>query len=452
MVEVELVRTARPLRPSPYYLIAGFAVVIALGTVLLMLPIATRAGDSPGLTTALFTATSAVCVTGLVVVDTHDFWSPFGQVVIISLIQLGGLGFMTSATLLILILGGRLSMRQRLLAGETLGRLGVQRVGQLIRRIILTTLAIEAIGVLLMLLALATADRSLTPYHLWRAFFLTISAFNNAGFDIEGGFSSISAYRGNIPVLAVTGALVVLGGTGFAVWSDVVRRRYWQRFTLDTKLVLLTSVALWIAGTLVIMVLESRRGGVLVGATLQVQVADALWMSVVARTAGFAIVDFSAVDSATLFFIAGLMFIGGASASTAGGIKLTTFSTLFFAILASLRGEEHVNVFGREISWHQVNRALAIALLSVAGVFVLAFALSATTDLRFDGLLFESVSALGTVGLSTGATPDFNVPGRLMLVLGMFIGRLGPLTIGLALAGRLRSTRLRYAEETISIG
>ncbi|MDA0364706.1 MAG: Trk family potassium uptake protein [Chloroflexi bacterium] len=449
---MQAVRAARPVRASSYYLLGGFAILITVGTLLLWLPVSARSEEGASFTTALFTATSAVCVTGLVVVDTHDFWSPFGQVVILLLIQLGGLGFMASATLLILIFGGRLSMRQRLLASETLGRLGVERVGQLIRRIILTTLAIEAVGVALLLAALSFADHALTPYHVWRALFLTVSAFNNAGFDIEGGFRSISAYRGNIPMLAVTGTLVVLGGTGFAVWSDVVRRRNWRRFTLDTKLVIVTSLALWIAGAIVIMTLESQRSGVLVGATLRVQIADALWMSVVARTAGFAIVDFSAVDSATLFFTAGLMFIGGASASTAGGIKLTTFSSLFFAILASLRGEEHVNVFGREISWHQVNRALAIALLSVAGVFALSFALSVSTDNPFDGVLFESVSALGTVGLSTGGTPDFGPVGRILLILGMFIGRLGPLTIGLALAGRLRATRVRYAEETISIG
>lgn len=452
VVDVREIKVARPTRASPLYLIAGFAVLIAIGTALLLLPIATRSGDSAGLTTALFTSTSAVCVTGLVVADTHDYWSPFGQAVILLLIQLGGLGFMASATLLILLFGGRLSLRQRLLARDTLGRLGVERVGQLIRRIIVTTLAIELVGSALMVLALVLADRSFTPQHIWRGVFIAISAFNNAGFDLEGGYRSLAAYRANSLLLAVTGSLVILGGTGFAVWSDIVRHRTWRRLALDTKLVLVTSVALWGLGALVIIGLESRPGGLFNGIAPHVRALDALWMSVVARTAGFSVFDLSFMSGSTLFFMAALMFIGGASASTAGGIKLTTFSSLFFAILASLRGDEHVTVFGREISWRQINRALAIALLSVAAVFVLAFSVSLTIHEPFERMLFESVSALATVGLSTGVTPDLDDLARLMLVIGMFVGRLGPLTIGLALAGRVRATRVRYAEEQISIG
>ena len=451
-MQVREARIARPVRASPLYLIAGFAVLIAAGTLLLMLPIASDAPGSPTITTALFTATSAVCVTGLIVGDTHELWSLFGEAVILVLIQLGGLGFMASATFFVLLVGGRLSLRQRLLAQETLGRLGVERVGQLMVRIIVATIAIELVGALLLAVALTLSDGTLGGRQLWRALFIAISAFNNAGFDIEGGSRSLAAYRGNVPVLAITSALVVLGGTGFAVWSDVVRRRVWRRFALDTKLVLLTSAVLWVAGALVILVIESRSGGALDGFGPGTRVTDAIAMSVFARTAGFSVLDFGLVANATLFFLAGLMFIGGAAASTAGGIKLTTFSTLFFAIVASLRGDEHVTVFQREISWRQINRALAIGLLSVAIVFTLSFGVAATTDLPFVDMLFESVSAFGTVGLSNGVTPQLDHVGRIILVAGMFVGRLGPLTIALALSARARRTRVRYPEETIGIG
>ncbi|MBM3139005.1 MAG: Trk family potassium uptake protein [Chloroflexi bacterium] len=452
VVEVRKLKVQRPARANPLYLVAGFAALIAAGTVLLALPFATESGDRASLTTALFTATSAVCVTGLVVVDTADYWSRFGEAVILVLIQLGGLGFMTSATVLILVFGGRLTLRQRLVVGETLGRLGVRRVGQLVRRIVIVTLTIEAVGAALTIAIFMVGESSASPAHAWRGLFTAVSAFNNAGFDLEGSFASLIGHGRNLPLLTVTGGLVVLGGTGFPVWSDVVRRRRWSTLSVDTKLVLLTSAALWSAGAAVIFFFEMRAGGELRSLDPITRVVDAIALSVYARTAGFTVVDVAGLSHATVFFLCGLMFIGGAAASTAGGIKLTTFSTLFFAIVTSLRGDEHVTVFQREISWRQVNRALAIALLSVAIVFVLVFSLTATSNRIFVELLFEAVSAFGTVGLSTGVTPALDEWGRLTLIAGMFIGRLGPLTIALALAGRARTTPLRYPEEVISIG
>jgi trk system potassium uptake protein TrkH len=452
VVEVRRLKVARQMPAGPVALILGFAVLILVGTALLMLPVATTARQGAQLTTALFTATSAVCVTGLVVVDTREYWSAFGEGVILALIQLGGLGFMTSATLLLVLMGRRLSLRQRLATADTLGRLGTEPVGRLIRHIVVATLAIEAAGAATLVGLFAATDRELTVHQLWRGVFTAVSAFNNAGFDVEGGLRSLGDLRGDAPVLLVTAGLVILGGTGFAVWSDVVLRRRWSAFSLDTKLVLLTSIVLWLVGTLVIFAIEMRPGATLDGQNPLIAMVDSFAMSVYARTAGFSVLDVGGLGNASLFVLAGLMFIGGAAASTAGGIKLTTFSTLFAAIVASLRGADHVTVFAREISWRQVNRALSIALLSVAVVFTIAFAASTTITRPFIDLLFESVSAFGTVGLSTGLTPHLTHAGRVVIATGMFIGRLGPLTIALALAGRYRPARFRFPEESISIG
>ena len=444
----------RPSPPSTLIIPMGFVALIALGTGLLLLPFATRSGDTTEFTTALFTATSAVCVTGLVVVDTYDYWSPFGQGVILGLIQLGGLGFMTSATLALIMFGRRLTLRQRLVTGETLGRLGVARVGHLIRRMVLATVAIEAVGavVLVGLFSLFADDAGLTLRNLWRGVFVAVSAFNNAGFDVEGDFVNLIPYQNNPAILLSVAALIAIGGTGYAVWSDILGRRRWSLLALDTKLVLVTYAGLYLVGTAGILALEFTPGGVLDGLGPQDALTQSFAMSVFPRTAGFTAVNLAEVRDATLFLIAGLMFIGGASASTAGGIKVTTFSTLFFAILASLRGEDHVRAFDRVIPDRQIYRSLSVALLSVAVVFLLTFGLSVTVRFAFIDLLFEAVSAFGTVGLSTGVTPELPDRARLLLSAGMFIGRLGPLTIALALAGRAAMLRYRYPEEDVSIG
>ena len=402
LVEVARPSIARPARPTVLYLVAGFAALIAVGTLLLLLPVATRSGDSPGLVTALFTATSAVCVTGLVVVDTNEFWSPFGQAVIMLLFQLGGLGFMTSSTLLLLMLRGRLSVRQRGLAAETMGRLGGGDIGVLVRRIVVVTLAIEAVGAALMVAIVSVTDGGFTARNAWRGIFTAVSAFNNAGFDLEGGFKSLTEFGGDPLLLGTVAVLVVLGATGFAVWADVVERRHWRTLALDTKIVLLTTALLSLLGAVVLLAVELRPGGIFDHVSPAKAVLQAVTESIYGRTAGFTVVDVGALRGELLLLFAALMFIGGASGSTAGGIKLTTFSTLFFAIVSSIKGDEHVTVFEREIPWRMVNQALAVALLSVAIAFTLVFALSLTTSGRFVDLLFEGVSAFATNGLTTG--------------------------------------------------
>lgn len=454
---------ARPGRPSILLLPLLFAALIAIGTLLLLLPFATRDGDSAGFVTSLFTATSAACVTGLVLFDTHEYWSPFGQGVIFLLFQLGGLGIMTSSTLLLLLLPGRLSIGRRMivrnahirggLAGETMGRLGAEDIGRLVRRIVAATLAIEAVGAVLLIALFSQSDGGFSARNAWRGTFTAVSALTNAGFDLEGGLDSLTRFGGNPLLLGTVAMLVLFGATGFAVWSDVLTRRRWHVLALDTKIVLMMTGLLTVLGAVVLLAVEIRPGGIFDGLSPGRVVLLSTIESIYARTAGFSVINVGLLRGELLFFIAGLMFIGGASGSTAGGIKVTTFSTLFFAIVASTRGQEHVTVFEREIPWQQVNQALSVALLSMAALFVLVFALSLTRSGDFDDVLFEAASALATNGLTTGITRELSDLGRLFTIAGMYIGRLGPLTVALVLAERVgRPTHFRYPEEPISIG
>jgi trk system potassium uptake protein len=452
VIEVKQPLAARPQRPDILYVVLGFVALILVGTILLMLPFATEERAGAGLLRALFTSTSAVCVTGLVVVDTRDYWSTYGELVILLLVQLGGLGFMTSSTLLLLFFGRRLSLAQRVMTDETTFRLGAETPAALVRRIVAMTLLVEAIGALLLVTFFSVRD-GFGRDTLWRGFFTAISAFNNAGFDIEGRYASLTLMQGHSEVLLTIAGLTLLGGLGYAVVWDVMRHGRWQGLMLNSKIVLLTYAILTFGGTVVVFVSQAIRGAQLADLSVPQALAASFAQSSYARTSGFSALDMSMVQPELLMVIAGLMFIGGASGSTAGGIKVTTFSSLYFAIMASLRGDDHVHVFGREIPWRQINRALAVALLSVAIVFASGFALHLTTDATTDFVLFEAVSAFGTVGLSAGVTPTLNAPGQLIVIVTMFVGRLGPLTVALALAARFGgSQRIRYPESHLSIG
>lgn len=453
VVEVERPPIRRPQRPSMLLLLVGFLVLIAVGTVLLWLPIASRAEGSVPLLTALFTATSAVCVTGLVVMDTYDNWTVFGQVVILVLIQLGGLGFMASSTLLLLILGRRVSVSQRVVTASLTGTLGARSVGDLLKRIILMTLAFEAAGTLVLIAMFSIHDGSLDGHTIWRGLFTAVSAFNNAGFDLEGGGRSLTHFAGAPHILLTVAGLTLAGSLGYAVLWDLRRTRRWRALTLNSKIVLSTFAALIVLGTGVVFIREAFGGGPLTPLVWPEALVASFAESTYARTSGFTAFNLGAAEPEVLLVLSGLMFIGGASGSTAGGIKVNTFTTLFATIIASVRGQAHVHLFEREIPWSQVNRALTVALLSVAIVFGLCFALMETNDGESIALIFEAASAFGTTGLSTGITGTLNSIGKVILIFGMFIGRVGPLTIALALSTRFSSgERIRYPEAEINIG
>lgn len=448
-------RVRRPPPPALSLLIL-FLVLVSVGTVLLMLPLATNDGSSTRFIDALFTATSAACVTGLVVLDTATHWSPFGQVVILLLIQAGGFGIMAGSTLLLLIfIGRRTTLRDRVLVQESLGGLQLGTVTSLVKRIAIFTLVCEAIGAVVLSVAFVSGPEAGPPgdpLGIWWGVFHSISAFNNAGFDLTGGFRSLIPFRDDWIVLLTIGVLLSLGGLGFAIVGDALGRRRWSRLTLETKLVLSTTAALLVGGAIVIGFTEWANPLTLGALPTDQRLLNALFESTTLRTAGFTALETSAFFEETLFVVMALMFIGGASGSTAGGIKVNTFSVLLIAIVSTVKGQPSAMAFGRRIQHAIVYRALAVALLAIGFVFVIGVGLTLTTEATFVQTLFEAVSAFGTVGASTGITPDLSDPARLITSFAMFVGRLGPLTLVLALAARARPIPYRPAVETVRIG
>jgi len=444
-------RRRRPISP-PIAIVVGFAGLIAAGTVLLSLPFATASGAWTSPVTALFTATSAVCVTGLVVVDTATHWSPFGQVVIYLLIQLGGFGIATSSTLLlVLAIGRRTGLRDRLLVAESTGLADLGSIVPLLRRIALFTIAAQAIGAAVLFVnRLAAGADPLSG--AWWSVFHAASALNNAGFDVTGDFRSLTGYAEDPVVLGTIGCLIVVGGLGYAILADVGAKRRWRRMALETKVVLASSLVLLVGGALFVGLAEWSNPATLGGLPPGSRVLNATFLSVTARTAGFNSVDTAVLLPHTLFLVMGLMFVGGASGSTAGGIKVNSVGVILVAVTSVARGSPSATAFGRRIPHEVVYRALAVATLGAVIVFGGTLAVEVTTDRELVSVLFEAVSAFGTVGLSMGITPELPDPALVVLTVVMFAGRLGPLTLVLALAARARPVASRPAVESLRIG
>lgn len=445
----------RPIINSPTTLIGGLTILIAIGTLLLMLPFASTTGEWSSPMDALFTATSAATVTGLVVVDTPTHWSYAGQAIIWLLILVGGLGWMTMAGFIYILLGQRITLPQRMAFREGLGDSRIGGILRAIRNLMITALALQlAGGVLLTVRFAGSLDVSL-PEAAWLGVFQAVSGFNNAGFTTLPDSQSLSAFREDLFTLGVMAFLIMLGGLSFAVMSELVRVRRFTRFSLDTKIIVVASVALWALGAFVVFGFEYNRPETLGSMPLGQKIVHSVFESITARAAGFSTINTGVLNSATIFFIMGLMFIGTASASAGGGIRLNTLGVLVATILSSIRGSDHVTAFGREVSPFQVHRAIAVVSLGLLLVFVVAFILTGTegAHLSFINLLFETFSAVGTVGLSTGVTPDLSVVGQLLIIVTMVVGRIGPLALGLALVHHEGKTPLyRYPRERVRIG
>ena len=435
---------------SSFVLAAGFAALIALGTLFLMLPAATKPGNSTTLIDALFTATSAVCVTGLVVVDTADHWTTFGHVVILVLFQLGGFGFMTSSILLFMLLGQRIRLRQLVLMREALNISSIGDIARITRNIAIWTITVEAIGVLA--LSLFFMQRWEPSHAFWMALFHGVSAFNNAGFDLMGGFSSLTSLRREELVLIVIGILVVFGSTGYMAFEDLARSRGWLRLRLETKLILIVTGALWLIGGLSFFWRERTNPLTLAGEVWHVQLVDTFFHSIAARTAGFVTLPVANMTEDTTFLTMVLMFIGGAPASTAGGIKVTTFAVLAVTILTVMSGRTRASILQRRIPEHVVMRSLAIVSLATVLLIAVSWLLADFETFSFISVLFEAASALGTVGMSYGITSQLHDASRLVLIIAMFTGRLGPLTLVLLLAQKTQRNYLEYPSETVRVG
>lgn len=448
-IDLTLRRPSPPKRISPLILVYGFALLIGIGTLLLLLPAANKAGGFTPFVTAFFTATSAVTVTGLVVVDTSSYWSPFGLGVILALIQIGGLGIMTLSTLLFILLGRRITLRERLAIREAAGLTVLGGVVRLVRQIGLLILVLEGVG--MVALTIRFAFDLPFPSALWNGLFHAVSAFNNAGFAVLPG-AGLPAYRNDASVLLIMAVLVILGGISITVINDLMAKRRFGRLALDSKMVLTASLLLWLSGILVFFVSEYANPDSLGPLGVPGKLLNSFFASVNARTAGFASLSVPAFYEYTLFFLLGLMFIGGASGSTAGGIKVNTFGVVLASVVAAVRGKPNVEAFKRELPNDQVFRALAIVVLGLGVVFLIAFLLNVVEEKRFIDLFFETVSAFGSVGNSSGVTSGLSVAGQLLIMLAMFVGKFGPLTLVLALAQRPDPGMYRYAQERVKIG
>ncbi|MFB8774188.1 TrkH family potassium uptake protein [Streptomyces broussonetiae] len=436
--------------------VVGFALVILMGSALLSLPFATEQRAAAGYVTALFTATSAVCVTGLVTVDTGTFWSGFGEGVILALIQVGGFGIMTMASLLALLISGRLRLRMQLTAQAETKSLDIGDVRRVLLGVAGTTLAVELTVGAILALRFRYGYGETIGEAVYLGYFHAVSAFNNAGFGLHP--DSLTRYSQDAWVTLPVAAAVILGGIGFPVLLELLRHRRRKHRTgrrnwsLHTKLTLITTAFLLVTGTVLTCLLEWSNPGTLGTHSIGGKILDGFFHSAMSRTAGFNAVDIGSMHASTLLMTCVLMFVGGGSAGTAGGIKVTTFAVLAAAMFAEVRGEPTSAVLGRRLAPHVLRQSLTVALLGIGLVIGATLALLAMTKQALEPVLFEVVSAFGTVGLSTGITADLPPAGELLLVGLMFVGRLGPITLVSALALRERTRRYELPEERPVIG
>ncbi|MEX2416450.1 MAG: TrkH family potassium uptake protein [Paenibacillaceae bacterium] len=437
---------------SPHqWMILGFAFIIFIGALLLVLPMASSTGESIGFLDAFFTSTSAVCVTGLVVLDTGQDFTIFGQIVIMILIQIGGLGFMTFGVIIAIILGKKLGLKHRLLIQESTKSTTIQGLVRLSLHIFMIAFVFEIIASII--LTIRWFGQMGLKNALYYAVFHSISAFNNAGFALWP--DSLSRYVGDPTVNIVITLLFIIGGIGFTVILDVYNKRKWHTLSVHSKIVIVTSTVLSLAGFLFIFILELINPAIFGTLTWGEKLWAAFFQGLTPRTAGFNTIDIASMLEASQFFIIFLMFIGASSGSTGGGIKTNTFVVLILAVIGSIRGREEVHIFNRKIANEIILRALAVIMISLGVVLFVAFLLTITEDHlkhEFIEFLFEATSAFGTVGLSMGLTTDLTVAGKIIIMLTMFIGRLGPLTLAFALSQKKRTTKIGYAEEKVLIG
>ena len=446
-------KRTRSLSPTKIIALA-FAAIILLGAVLLSLPAASRSGESCGFRPALFTATSATCVTGLVLYDTWSQWSGFGQIVIITLIEIGGLGFMSMASLMFFFLRKRIGLKERMIMAQALSLNDMEGVVRLQKTVLVGSLSIEAMGALILTL------RFWPEYGLYNALkwgvFHSISAFCNAGFDIFGCITpgaSLLEFNSDPVVLLTLGTLVVVGGLGFFVWEEIARKQKFKECSVYSKLVLIATAGLMLSGAVLICLVEWNNPDTLGAMSLGDKLLNGLFQSVTLRTAGFAAIDQAKLTDAGKGISMLYMLVGGSSGSTAGGIKTVTMVVMLLFISARARGRSSVRVFKRTIPNSQVMDAMTISVIVVCLALFGGIFISATSPVGFTDALFEAVSALATVGVTAGATASLSIPAQILIIIYMYFGRVGVLTISLGfLMGDRAEERFRFAETNLLIG
>ncbi|MHC1721534.1 MAG: TrkH family potassium uptake protein [Clostridiaceae bacterium] len=439
------------LKPAQI-LAVGFALLILLGALVLMLPVSSSSREITPFVEAFFTSTSAVCVTGLVVYDTGSYWSLFGQIVLITLTQIGGLGFMTFAVLVTVALGRRVSLKDRLIMQEAYNTYNIQGVVRLMLYVVSITFTIEGIGAIL--LAIKFIPEFGWAKGIYYGIFHSISSFCNAGFDLMGGYRSITMYARDPLIVLTIGGLVMAGSLGFAVIAEIINHKKNERLTLNARIVIIAHLVLTLGGALIFFLLEFSNQGTIGDMSLGHKMMSSLFAAIVPRSVGFSSVVTGNMTTGAIFFTIILMFIGGAPGSTGGGIKTSTAAVLLFAVKAVIEGREDAEVFGKRLSKNLVNRAFAITAVSFALLTMVTMALMITESFTFTEILYETTSAFGTVGLSLGITPELSTIGKILISFTMYIGRLGPFTFALALAQKNMSTsgNTRYPEANILVG
>jgi potassium uptake protein, TrkH family len=432
-----LLKTISPTR----IIVSSFALIIFTGACLLTLPIASNDGNSIGFLDALFTATSATCVTGLVIADTLTQWTIFGQIVILLLIQVGGLGIVTLATFFSVLLGRKISMKGKILAQESISDYNFADVIHMIKSVIKITATVELVGAILLSVSFVP---KFGPRGFYLAVFHSISAFCNAGFDLIGGYRSLTQFNGDPIVIYTIALLIITGGLGFIVWKDLYDYRNTKTLYLHTKLVLIISASLIIFGALFFFVSEHSNPETMGNLPFIQKINASIFHSVTCRTAGYNSIPLDKMSEISKIMSILLMFIGAAPGSTGGGIKVTTFGILVMAVFSNIKGNEETIVLKRRVSQVVVNKALSIAGLSMVLIFIMTAIIISVEKKPFINVLFEVTSAFGTVGLSTGLTPNLQSISKVLLIFTMFLGRVGPLSFAVAIAMR-ESRKLQNA-------
>lgn len=430
----------------------GFLIIIIIGTLLLMLPAASRDGRSTPFFDCLFTSTSAACVTGLIVTDTASHWTVFGQIVILVLIQIGGLGFMTLITFFFMLMRRRMGLQERQIMTESISASNIGEILRITKVILIGTAIFELSGAAL--LSIRFIPRFGVLKGVWFGIFHAVSAFCNAGFDIMGrGGNSISLteYAADPLVNIVIMVLIVVGGLGFLVWDDLrIHRFKWKRYRLQTKCVLFMTAVLILGGALLFFIFERNATGA--GKPLGERILTALFSSVTARTAGFNTTDTAALSGPSTMLTYILMFIGGNSGSTAGGVKTTSVLVVIMFAKCGIRREHGASIFGRRLSEDSLRQAVYIIAANLSAAIIAALVIGALQSFPVDQLLLETFSAIGTVGLSAGITSSLNVGSRLVIILLMYMGRVGSISFGLALLEKKARPPVTYPTEAVIVG
>ncbi len=427
----------------------GFLAVIIIGAVILSLPISSRSGEPTNFLDAIFTSTSAVCVTGLITLDTSTHWSTFGQTVIMALIEIGGLGFMSFTVLISLILGKKITLRERLVMQEAMNTFSIQGLVRMVKYVLIFTVSVQFFGALLL------STQFVPEYGIIKGFFYSIfhsiSAFCNAGFDLFG--TSLVGYSNNTVVILVISALIIIGGLGFTVLLELYDFKGIKKLSLHAKIVIITTLILIFGGTLLMLLFEHKNPQTIADMNIKDKLLNSFFASVTPRTAGFNSISTSGMTLASKILTVFVMLIGGSPGSTAGGLKTVTCAILVLTVISVIRGREDTEVFGRRLTKEIVYKSFIIVFIGLSLVIGVTMILSYTeVGASFIDLLYETSSALGTVGLTLGLTPNLSSLGKIFIMIMMYLGRVGPLTVMLALTRKRKKSGYKYPEGKILIG